>query len=330
MKTRRPDNTTQRDPLAAIVESLDLTGTVFLKADFTAPWAITAHVTEEDCRPFMPLPRQVLAYHYVRRGQAIVSLGKTGGDTLGCVAQQGDILLLPSNALHVLASEPGATPVSGDDLLLPAGNDGLARIVHGGGGEATSILCGFMASGSGRLPLLDALPELLVINIENSETQQWIEASVAMAARASSLDGASGAAIESGLCRLLLIEALRAYLAQNPEPTGWLAGMAHPRISLALAAIHANLSQPPCVEDLAREAGMSRSSFVEVFSQTMGAAPATYMLARRLETAAALLRETELSTAEIAYRVGYDAPEAFSRAFKRATGHSPSAWRRSA
>jgi AraC-like DNA-binding protein len=51
------------------------------------------------------------------------------------------------------------------------------------------------------------------------------------------------------------------------------------------------------------------------------------MLAQRLALAKALIETTSLSTAEIAYRVGYDSPEAFSRAFKRETGVAPSSWR---
>ncbi|WP_305985879.1 AraC family transcriptional regulator [Roseibium sp. MMSF_3544] len=311
------------DPLTDIVGSLDLMGAVFLNAEFTAPWAITAHVTEEDCRPFMPVPRQVIAYHVVKEGEAIVSLDQSEGYREHRRVKVGDVVFLPSNEQHVLASGTGENPICGDDLLLPAGQDGLVRIVHGGGGARTRILCGFMASNSVPNPLLDTLPKLLVINIESLETRRWIEASVAMAARKFTASRDSSDAMVSGLCRLLLIEALRNHVEQQSSPGGWLNGMAHPRIGRALARIHTNLSASLRVEELAAEIGMSRSAFVDRFTEVMSMGPRKYILAQRMEAATVLLRETGLSTAEIAYRVGYDAPEAFSRAFKRETGYSP-------
>lgn len=315
------------DPLADILASIDLTGGVFVNAEFTAPWAITSHVTEEDCRPYTPVPQQVIAYHVVVDGEAIVSLDPRPDYAEQHRVRPGDVVFLPKNAVHVLASETGLQPISGNALLLPEGPDGLVQIRHGGGGARTRILCGFIASGSGPTPLLDGLPELLVINIAQLETRRWIEASVAMAAREFSSGRQSSAAVVSDLCRLLLIEALRSYLEQQIAPIGWLCGMAHPRMSRALARIHTSLASPLRVEDLAAEVGMSRSAFVDRFTEVVGVGPRRYIVAQRMETAAMLLRDTALTTAEVAYRVGYDAPESFSRAFSREKGVSPTAWR---
>ena len=315
------------DPLSEIVGSLDLTGAVFLKAEFTAPWAITSHVTEEDCRPFMPVPRQVIGYHVVTEGEATVSLDQGAGYEVHHRAKAGDIVFLPSNAMHVLASATGGRPICGDDLILPADKDGLLRIEHGGGGDRTRVLCGFMASNSGRNPLIGMLPELLVTSIESLETRQWVEASVSMAARDFASGRLASGAVVAGLCRLLLVEALRGYLEQGHAARGALGAIAHPRMSRALARIHADLSAPLRVEELAAEVGMSRSAFVDRFTEVVGVGPRRYILAQRMETAALLLRDTDLTMAEIAHRVGYDAPEAFSRAFKRERGQTPAEWR---
>ncbi|MEM9707631.1 MAG: AraC family transcriptional regulator [Pseudomonadota bacterium] len=316
------------DPLSSLVASLDLTCAVFLKAELSHPWAITAHVTEQDCFPFMAtLPRQVIAYHIVTEGRAIISLDEDQGYRTHCIAGPGDIIFLPTNALHVLASSPGCRPVSGNDLLLPAGPDGLVRIQYGGGGERTRILCGFIASNSSSSPILTSLPELMVIHIESLETRQWIQASVGMAARELRSGRLASDAIVSELCRLMLTEALRAHVERSAAPIGWLRGMAHPRMSHALARIHADLSAPLRVDDLAIEVGMSRSAFVARFAEVMGIGPGRYILMQRIEAAAALLRETQVSVSEISHKVGYDAPEAFSRAFKREKGLAPADWR---
>lgn len=319
--------TMPNDPLTDIVRSLSLIGGVFLDAEFTAPWAITAHVTEEDCRPFMPIPRQVIAYHVMTEGRALVSLDDHDDYREHYCAKSGDVVFLPSNALHVLASETGLSLISGDDLLLPMGEDGPARIRFGGGGARACILCGFIASNAGPSPLLDTLPEILIISIESLATRRWIEASIAMAARELTAGRVAGGAVMSRLSELLLIEALRAYLERTPHPPGWLAGMADPRIARALTSIHADLASPLPVTALAASASMSRSAFVERFTEFLGIGPRRYILDQRIQMARMLLRDTELGMADVAYRVGYDAPEAFSRAFKRETGRSPAEWR---
>ena len=314
-------------PLTQIVRSLELTGCVFLEADFTAPWAITAHVTEDDCRPFMPIPKQVIAYHVIIEGEAIVSLGDRQGYRADFRAKAGDVVFLPSNSVHVLASDPGLSPVSGDDLLLPAGDDGLVRIRYGGGGRSARMLCGFIASNAGPNPLLDTLPPLLVIGIDNIATLRWIEASIALAARELTAGRVAAGTVMAGLSELLLVEALRAHLECTPQPQGWLAGMADPCIARVLARMHTDLATPPAVTELAEAAGLCRSTFVTRFTEIMAVGPRQYMLDQRMDAARLLLRDTGLCLAEIAHRVGYDAPEAFSRAFKRATGRSPADWR---
>ncbi|WP_305985876.1 AraC family transcriptional regulator [Roseibium sp. MMSF_3544] len=315
------------DPLTNIIGSLDLLGAVFLNAEFSSPWAVTARLAEREYRSFFPVPRQVIAYHLVTEGEAIVTLEKSCGYHQERRVRAGDVVFLPSNAPHVLASGTGAQPVRGDNLLSSGGFKDLTRIVHGGGGMETRILCGFIACNSEQNPLLNTLPDLLVINIESLDTRRWIEASITKAAREFAFSRRSSDAMVCGMCRLLLIEALRIYVDQNPSPGGWLKGMAHPRIGRALARIHTSLGTPPRVEDLAGEIGMSRSAFVDRFTEVMGMAPRKYILTQRMETAAALLRTDGLTMAEIAYRVGYDAPEAFSRAFKREMGRSPVNWR---
>lgn len=315
------------DPLLSVVKSFDLSGAVFLNAEFSAPWAITSHVTEEDCRPYMPVPRRVIAFHVIIEGEFILSMDSTPGYRQDHRVKPGDIVFLPQNSLHVLASSLGQIPLSGDDLLLPAGDSGLVQINHQGGGAPAHFMCGFLASNAGSIPMLEALPDVLVISIESLATRKWIEASVMMAARELTQGQFGGGGTMPGLCELLLSEALRSYIEQNPKPPGWLGGMAHPRVSRALARIHSQISDPPSIEALASEAGMSRSAFVDKFTEVMQAGPRRYLLDRRMELAEALLSENYLNVAQIATQVGYDAPEAFSRAFKRERGMSPAEWR---
>jgi len=76
-------------------------------------------------------------------------------------------------------------------------------------------------------------------------------------------------------------------------------------------------------------AGMSRSAFVDRFSELIGVAPRRYILDQRMQTACLLLRETSLGLSHLSLRVGYEATEAFSRAFKREIGKTPIEYRMS-
>lgn len=312
-----------RDPLADVVRSLRLIGGVFLDGHFTAPWAIASKVSKEDCQPFLPIPKQVIAYHVVTKGEMLVTLNGEPPH----VAKSGDVVFLPSNSWHTLASEPGIKPALGDDLVLPPSEGGLATIRFGGGGDETRILCGFIASETGPSALFDTLPKTLIIRIAEVATLRWLEASIAMAARELSAGRVSSSTVMSQLSELLLVEALRAYLESETHMSGWLAGMADPGIARALARIHSDTFGQQTIEALAAEAGMSRSSFVQRFTALLGTGPGRYALLQRIAEAKALLADTSLSTAQIAFRTGYDAPEAFSRAFKRETGLTPAEWR---
>lgn len=314
------------DPIADIVKSMNLTGAVFLRANFSAPWAITAQIEEGDCPPFMPVPRRLIAYHVVLEGEFSASVTDDAGREYRHRAKAGDVMIFPHNKAHVFESAPGLKPIWGHDLILPENEGELALIRHGGGGDHTRILCGFMGSDAASSPLLDALPEMLVVSITSLETRNWIHSSAAMAANRLATGNLMSTTMVSGLCELLLSEALRLSVTSAAEHNGWLNGMAHPRMARALARIHAGLEHPPSVAELAKEAGMSRSAFVDRFTQVLGVGPRKYMLDERMKLAVALLRDGQLNSAQIAERVGYDAPEAFSRAFKRKFGLAPRMW----
>jgi AraC-like DNA-binding protein len=81
------------------------------------------------------------------------------------------------------------------------------------------------------------------------------------------------------------------------------------------------------VEDLARAAGLSRAHFSREFRRAFGESPHAYLLTRRLERAAALLRTTDNSVAEICLAVGLQGLGSFTTSFKRTYGITPTAYR---
>ena len=85
--------------------------------------------------------------------------------------------------------------------------------------------------------------------------------------------------------------------------------------------------EPLDVDDLARAAGLSRAHFSRQFRRAFGEPPHTYLLTRRLERAAALLRSTDHSVAEICFSVGLQSVGSFTTSFKRTYRMTPTAYR---
>ena len=91
----------------------------------------------------------------------------------------------------------------------------------------------------------------------------------------------------------------------------------------------ARYTEPLGVDDLAAEAGLSRAHFSREFRRAFGVSPYAYLLTRRLERAATLLRNTDNSVAEICMAVGLQGVGSFTTSFKRAFGKTPTEYRAS-
>jgi transcriptional regulator GlxA family with amidase domain len=89
----------------------------------------------------------------------------------------------------------------------------------------------------------------------------------------------------------------------------------------------ARYAEPLDVDDLARAAGLSRAHFSREFRRAFGDSPHQYLLTRRLERAAALLRNTDRSVADICFSVGLQSVGSFTTSFTRAFGKSPTVYR---
>lgn len=312
------------DPLSDVLRSFRLTGGVFLEARFTAPWCVVTRLSAEDCGQYMTDPSLLIAYHFVVEGRLLVSV--EGEPAIEVRA--GEVVLLPRNDLHVLGSEDGLAPVSAHDLIRPSDDGGLARVSHGGGGETAHIVCGFLGSQDLYNPLIAALPRILKLDVREGTSREWIDASVRFAVHELTRGKFASSSVMSRLSELLFVEAVRHYAATSDNlDAGWLKGLADPRVGRALALMHGDMCASWSAEALAREVSMSRSAFVQRFTNLMGVPPIRYMTLWRLQAAKSQLRESQKTIGQLAYSVGYESEEAFSRAFKREFGLPPARWR---
>ncbi|HYQ77647.1 MAG TPA: AraC family transcriptional regulator [Solirubrobacterales bacterium] len=92
----------------------------------------------------------------------------------------------------------------------------------------------------------------------------------------------------------------------------------------------ARYAEPLEVDDLARAAGLSKAHFSREFRRTFGESPYVYLMTRRLERAAALLRNTDHSVAEVCLEVGLQGVGSFTTSFKRMFGMTPTEYRAAA
>ena len=127
--------------------------------------------------------------------------------------------------------------------------------------------------------------------------------------------------------QLLLLDVLRAYVDQAELPPGWLRLLADERLRPALGLMHAEPGKPWGLEELARAAAMSRTSFAERFRTVAGVPPLTYLNRWRMLLAQRALRDGDARVGSLAADLGYSSESAFSTAFKREVGVSPLRYR---
>jgi AraC-like DNA-binding protein len=128
--------------------------------------------------------------------------------------------------------------------------------------------------------------------------------------------------------QLLVLAVLRAYISQADElPAGWLRVLADERLRPAVRLMHAEPGKPWRLDELARAAAMSRTSFAERFRDVAGVPPLTYLNRWRMLLAQRALRDGDVRVGPLAVELGYTSESAFSNAFKREVGVSPLRYR---
>jgi AraC-like DNA-binding protein len=307
------------DVLTNVLAAMKLSGSVFLDAEFSAPWCVASQIQPDDCAAYFSVPAHVISYHYVRSGSLLCTI--EDGDPVEL--REGQIFLIPHNNRHLLGSEISKRPVSARDLVVPVQQSPGAQLRHGGGGEKTLLYCGFLGTLTPINAFLLSLPSLMVIDVNEVASGEWMESSIRYASGQASPD------LIGRLAELLFLEAVKYHVEQLPEDQGgWLGALRDPHLNKALTLIHQRCAEAWTTEALAREAGLSRSAFADRFTARIGDPPMRYLAKHRMNVAANLLQEGSQNSSNIAYTVGFNSEAAFSRAFKKEFGVPPGAWRR--
>ncbi|HET6564594.1 MAG TPA: AraC family transcriptional regulator [Xanthomonadales bacterium] len=308
-----------------VLRALQINGSVFLEADFTAPWCVSSKIGPEDCGPYGPVPLSLISFHYIIAGQ--LKLAVAGQPPVNL--QGGDIVILPRNDFHILGSDLSIMPINADKLIESHAAGDLAQIRYGGGGERCRIICGYLGTPNRTEPVLSLLPTVMKVAVNEGALGPWVESSFRLAAEEMSHGVVQSNETLGRLAELLFVESVRHYLNSLPEEdSAWLVRAADSRLTAALGLMHRSPEHPWTTDELAREVGMSRSSFAARFTESLEETPMRYLTRLRLAKACRLLQQPGAVIARISRQVGYESEAAFNRAFRRELGLPPAEWRR--
>jgi AraC-like DNA-binding protein len=313
------------DALSETLRVVRLVGAIFIQGQFSAPWCYQSPRADTAAPLLEPGAERVVIFHLITEGECFVEIDAEAPVLLSA----GDVVVFPHGHAHRMSSQPGLEPASGARL-----ENVLARrprkLVYGGGGRTTRLVCGYLACDA-RLArmLLGGLPSLLKVSVRGSSAGTWLEASVQYALTEVHSPRPGGAGVLAKLAEVLFIEVLRLYMNEpGADRSGWLTAVRDRIVGAALTQLHARPAHAWTLETLARAAGTSRSVLAERFQHLVGSPPMEYLTQWRMLLAGNLLSRSNAPLARIAEDVGYQTDTAFIRAFRREYGMPPATWRR--
>lgn len=220
-----------------------------------------------------------------------------------------DLTITPDDATRIFAGKAGMITRLADveDILIIGGH---VMLDPAGGGL-----------------LMDVLPPLIHARTASPQATalQWLVDQI-VSEQMAALPGASVASAQ--LAQLMFVQLLRVHLASaGPLAAGLLRAVSDRRIAPALRLMHGEPGRQWQLEELAKAAAMSRTTFAVYFKSVAGIAPLAYLTEWRMRLAERALREQNTPVAILARSLGYTSESAFSNAFKRVTGNAPKLYR---
>ena len=165
------------------------------------------------------------------------------------------------------------------------------------------LVCGYLACDAGLIkPVLAGLPRVVRVNLRNDPAGEWLEHIDRVTPSSGRRRPRPGSdVILARLAEVLFTEVLQRYVMQLPAGrTGWLAGAGDATVGRSLAALHHRPAHPWTLDELAEEAGVSRSALTERFARYLGESPMAYLTDWRLELGAEALRTSSRSVLHVA------------------------------
>lgn len=319
------------DILSDILDTLKLSGSLFFRSELEPPWGVD-----------VPVEGRKAMLHIIADGQCCLQLEK---DSKPLALSRGDVVLITSASEHKhklfdalqspYHSERQGLVCGVDKCAMVEGPAELAQLpqsqqaVLPAATDKTVLICGYFDFDEEMLhPLFQALPGKMRIQTQREANLRWLDNTIHLIREEAFSQRAGADAIANRMSEILYIKALRIYIEENLESLRGVSALHDRHLSRALNLIHEQFDQSLSVEELASEAGLSRSAFSQRFNKLMGLPVAQYITQWRLQKAKQMLLQTDQNMLEIALRIGYQTEAAFNKVFKRHFGVAPGAYRR--
>ncbi len=317
MTTPNPVIPPTSDPLAETLHMLRLTGTLYCRGEFTAPFGIA-----------IPRLEDVMTFLVVTSGRCWLQIEGSEPRLL----EQGSLTLIPHGPPHIISSDPGVAAQPLFDIPVDKISECYEYMAYGGGGELTRSMYGVVRFDAvAAQHLLKLLPEIIQIDGWGDEASGWLQSTLRFIASEAAVLKPGGETVITRLADVVVIQAIRAWLERAPEADqGWLAALRDDRIGRALALIRKLPEREWSVATLSQEVGMSRSAFSARFTEMVGQPAMQYLTEWRMQLARARLLDGTGTLSDISVELGYRSEAAFCRAFKRVFGVTPGSLRRGA
>ena len=302
------------DVLSDVLGRLRLKGSIFLHAEFRAPWG-------------MDIPKgNVALLHIITFGSCWL---KRPGENHSIPLTSGDLVLWPRGDAHCLMHSAQGTTIPAGEILSAINPMAEGPLRYGGQGDKTSLFCGaFDYDQSSRHPLFESLPEMIHIKGSDSQEFAWLGNASHLLKNEANSERLGSSAIMDRLSEVIFSQILRVYIHNAPLSVGFLKALKDEILVKALRLIHTKPGNKWTLAELAQDCGVSRSALADRFKDAMGDTPINYLTHWRILKAQDLLENSRYSTAQIAEEVGYQSESAFSIAFKKITGKGPGLYRR--
>ncbi|MEZ1315157.1 AraC family transcriptional regulator [Pseudomonas fluorescens] len=193
--------------------------------------------------------------------------------------------------------------------------------------DGVGLVCGFFHFKSGLSSLIiEGLPDWIILRAGDPSSNAARALFELILEECQRLPAPSSALLER-LSHLLFLYVLRQQVADNPDLGGLVALARHPQFAPLLDQLIEQPQQPWPLESMAACTGLSRSAFFKRFSELAGQSPGQVLLALRIRHACQLLKSNH-TVEQACSAVGYQSIAAFTRAFAKAVGVGPGAYRR--
>ena len=223
------------DILSDILALLKLTGTLYFRTSFTAPWSIK-----------VPSFESVSRFHYAHQGRCFV---RVEGAAKPVFLEQGDLIIITRGASHTLYCTPETENLALelDDVIARSGYDGSGTLVYGnfGTNHETQLVCGHLSfDRKVDHPVLQALPTHIHIRRYGEVAGPWLESTLSVIGAEAGRGNFGGDLIATKLSEIIYAQALRTYLTADGAEKPVLDAFRDPSVARALEAIHAKPDHP--------------------------------------------------------------------------------------